>query len=376
MDDGNTHKKVIVSKITNKEYPQKEKTTDPQALNDIKVILAQITATNNPAELSRLVSAARNIKSDSSFINDIAEKVEAMALKKQELAESQLNSDITQKELERLEKQREREEAIIQYKMGAARQIQELNAIHDRFTTKLAEYKKLSPPIETMVKTNEKGEEIIDEQAINKNILTKEEIEERRQKLAELKEEQEEVNIILKKTNEEKEIIEKEINDLTEKLKDKNLLPEQIKELEENLKVKKENLAVKNTVVKEARKVQKHVQEEIESVKVFHQENQEKINKLGDTIEKSKNTLDPNKHQEFKQKHSLLNNQQEAIVNNKNLSSEDQDIRKNICSKINTQCEANRIKDSLNHPIATTKNHQVEQSNQVQQKKQNNVWIR
>ncbi len=376
MDDGNTHKKVIVSKITNKEYPQKEKTTDPQALNDIKVILAQITATNNPAELSRLVSAARNIKSDSSFINDIAEKVEAMALKKQELAESQLNSDITQKELERLEKQREREEAIIQYKMEAARQIQELNAIHDRFTSKLEEYKKLSPPIETMVKTNEKGEEIIDEQAINKNILTKEEIEERRQKLAGLKEEQEEVNIILKKTNEEKEIIEKEINDLTEKLKDKNLLPEQIKELEENLKVKKENLAVKNTVVKEARKVQKHVQEEIESVKVFHQENQEKINKLRDAIEKSKNTLDPNKHQEFKQKHSLLNNQQEAIVNNKNLSSEDQDIRKNICSKINTQREANRIKDSLNNPIATTKNHQVEQSNQVQQKKQNNVWIR
>ncbi|MFP3012012.1 MAG: hypothetical protein ACEY3D_03315 [Rickettsia sp.] len=365
-----------MSKIMNKEYPQKEKTTDPQALNDIKVILAQITATNNPAELSRLVSAARNIKSDSSFINDIAEKVEAMALKKQELAESQLNSDITQKELERLEKQREREEAIIQYKMEAARQIQELNAIHDRFTSKLEEYKKLSPPIETMVKTNEKGEEIIDEQAINKNILTKEEIEERRQKLAELKEEQEEVNIILKKTNEEKEIIEKEINDLTEKLKDKNLLPEQIKELEENLKVKKENLAVKNTVVKEARKVQKHVQEEIESVKVFHQENQEKINKLGDAIEKSKNTLDPNKHQEFKQKHSLLNNQQEAIVNNKNLSSEDQDIRKNICSKINTQREANRIKDSLNNPIATTKNHQVEQSNQVQQKKQNNVWIR
>ena len=223
-----------MSKITNKEYPQKEKTTDPQALNDIKAILAQITATNNPAELSRLVSAARNIKSDSSFINDIAEKVEAIALKKQELAESQLNSDITQKELEQLEKQREQEEAIIQYKMEAARQIQELNAIHDRFTSKLEEYKKLSPPIETMVKTNEKGEEIIDEQAINKNILTKEEIEERRQKLAELKEEQEEVNIIVKKTNEEKEI-----NDLTEKLKDKNLLPEQIKELEENLKVKK-----------------------------------------------------------------------------------------------------------------------------------------
>ncbi|MCC8407266.1 MAG: hypothetical protein LN560_06800 [Rickettsia endosymbiont of Sceptobius lativentris] len=100
-----------MSKITNKEYPQKEKTADPQALNDIKAILAQITATNNPAELSRLVSAARNIKSDSSFINDIAEKVEAIALKKQELAESQLNSDITQKELEQLEKQREREEA-------------------------------------------------------------------------------------------------------------------------------------------------------------------------------------------------------------------------------------------------------------------------
>ncbi|WP_238533857.1 coiled-coil domain-containing protein [Rickettsia australis] len=277
-----------MSKITNKEYPQKEKITDHQALNDIKAILAQITATNNPAELSRLVSTARNIKSDSSFVSDIAKKVEAIALKKQELAESQLNSNITQKELEQLEKQRERAEAIIQYKMEAARQIQELNAIHDRFKSKLEEYKKLSPPIETMVKINEKGEEIIDEQAINKNILTKEEIEERRQKFAELQEKQEEVNIILKKTNEEKEIIEKEINDLTKKLKDKNLLPEQIQELEENVKVKKENLAIKNTVVKEARKVQKHVQEEIESVKIFHQENQEKISKLGDAIEKSK----------------------------------------------------------------------------------------
>ena len=79
-------------------------------------------------------------------------------------------------------------------------------------------------------------------------------------------------------------------------------------------------------------------------LRYFIKENQEKINKLGDAIEKSKNTLDPNKHQEFKQNHSLLNNQQEAIVNNKNLSSEDQDIRKNICSKINTQREANRIK--------------------------------
>ncbi|XVN44530.1 MAG: hypothetical protein RCG16_03890 [Rickettsia hoogstraalii] len=57
-----------------------------------------------------------------------------------------------------------------------------------------------------MVKINEKGEEIIDEQAINKNILTKEEIEERRQKLAELKEKQEEVNIILKKLMKKKRL--------------------------------------------------------------------------------------------------------------------------------------------------------------------------
>lgn len=365
-----------MSKVTNKESTQEEKTIDPQALNDIKAILAQITATNNPAELSRLASAARNIKADSSFINDIAEKVEAIALKKQELAESQLNSEITQKELEQLEKQREREEAIIKYKMEGARQIQELGAIHDRFKRKSEEYKKLSPPIATMVRINENGEGTIDEQAINKNILTREEIDERRQKFAELTEEQEQVNIIVKKANEEKEIIEKEINDLTEKLKDKNLLPEQIKELEENLKVKKEDLAVKNTVVKEAKKVQKHVQEEIESVKVFHQENQEKINQLGDAIEKSKNTLDPNKHQEFKQKHSLLNNQQDSIVNNKNLSTEDQDVRKNICSKINTQREADRIKDSLNNPLVTPKNPQVEQSNQVQQKKLTNARIR
>lgn len=47
----------------------------------------------------------------------------------------------------------------------------------------------------------------IDEQAINKNILTKEEIEERRQKLAELKEEQEEVNIIVKKLMKKKRLI-------------------------------------------------------------------------------------------------------------------------------------------------------------------------
>ncbi|XVN41257.1 MAG: hypothetical protein RCO49_01305 [Rickettsia endosymbiont of Argas persicus] len=41
---------------------------DTQILNNIKAISAQITATNNPAELSRLAIRVQSLKSDNQFI--------------------------------------------------------------------------------------------------------------------------------------------------------------------------------------------------------------------------------------------------------------------------------------------------------------------
>ncbi|MCC8370231.1 MAG: hypothetical protein LN566_02525 [Rickettsia endosymbiont of Stiretrus anchorago] len=79
--------------MSNKENISKKQVADPQISNEIKSILSQVSATNNPAELSRLASQIRSLKSDNSYLNNIIDEIQNTIIKKQETSEIQSNSE-------------------------------------------------------------------------------------------------------------------------------------------------------------------------------------------------------------------------------------------------------------------------------------------
>lgn len=338
-----------MNKVSKKkdEHGKEEKLANLQAFNDIKSILSQITATNNPAELSRLANQASSLKSDNQLINDIIEKVQNTIIKKQEAIEKQLNSEHYIKDLEELQKQIQEKE-IKEYKLKVTEKIKELNTKHSNFKKNIEEYKRLSPPIEEMVKKDSNGEIIIDEKAIDKNILTCEEVEEHRQKLAELKEYEKEVNEVFEKANNEKEQLEKEIKSL-EKTKGQNLTIEQIKEVESKLKLNHAKLAENKVLMEEAQSIRQHVKINLDKIKLANEKDRVKIDQLEEALVKTENTRSSDKQTQLKQKHSLISCQHEAIVNNKELSIEDRNMRENTVNQIKVQHKCDNIKKSLNN---------------------------
>lgn len=164
-----------------------DKTVDLQVLNDVKSILAQVTATNNPAELSRLVSQAQSLKSDNPAISEIIEKVQSAVTKKQENAETQLNSNINSDNSE-LQKQLDREieaQKLLQDQEAIHQEHERLKIQHQQFlkdTDELIEKKQKE--IEGLRAINAKfaaGEEVT-EADLDKFIKTPKEVEEEKQK--------------------------------------------------------------------------------------------------------------------------------------------------------------------------------------------------
>lgn len=173
--------------VNNGKEKQKD-SHDLQVLNTLESILAQMI-TNDPNELRRLVSQAQGLKSDNPRIQDIIKRVQSIGTEKQKAAEEYINSEISQQNLQKLEeieKQRQRAEEVIKYHIAVAQQIQEVETLHSEFKANSQEYKRKYLPLKEMTKVNVKGEEHYHEEGINENILTHEEIDERRQKFAAL----------------------------------------------------------------------------------------------------------------------------------------------------------------------------------------------
>lgn len=132
--------------MNNKKNISEKQVADPQISNEIKSILSQVSATNNPSELSRLASQIQSLKSDNSYLNKIIDEIQKTIIKKQETSEIQSNSEIYAKDLEKLQQQLQQEE-IQQYKAKVTEQIRDLNTKHDKFKENLKEYKQLYTPI-------------------------------------------------------------------------------------------------------------------------------------------------------------------------------------------------------------------------------------
>ncbi|WP_341788690.1 MULTISPECIES: hypothetical protein [unclassified Rickettsia] len=323
--------------MSNKENISKKQIDDLQISNEIKSILSQVSATNNPTELSRLASQIRSLKSDNSYLNNIIDEIQNTIIKKQETSEIQSNSETYARDLEKLQQQLQQEE-IQKYKAKVTEQIRELNTKHDKFKENLEEYKKLYTPLEEMVKKDSKGEITIDEKAVDKNILTHQEVEERRQKFAGLKEQEKGINEVFEKAQQEKEELEKEINSLSQ-IKKQHLTPEQINKLKTN----HDKLAANKELLEKVREIRQNIKSDLDKLKSSHEKDHIHIKQFKDAIEKTEHTRSPDKHEQLKQKHVLLYNQHDAITNNKELDEKDKKIRQNV----KTQHQCDKIKDSL-----------------------------
>ncbi|MCC8370230.1 MAG: hypothetical protein LN566_02520 [Rickettsia endosymbiont of Stiretrus anchorago] len=242
-----------------------------------------------------------------------------------------------QETLEKLQQQLQQEE-IQKYKAKVTEQIRELNTKHDKFKENLEEYKQLYTPLEEMVKKDSKGEITIDEKAVDKNILTHQEIEERRQKFAALKEQEKGVNEVFETAKQEKEELEKEINSLSQ-INKQNLIPEQINKLKTN----HDKLAANKILLEKAQDIRQNIKNDFDKLKSSHEKDHMHIKQFKDAIEKTEHTRNPDKHEQLKQKHILLHNQHDAITNNKELDENDKQIRQNV----KTQHQCDKIKDSL-----------------------------
>lgn len=336
-------------KNVNNEKVQQKDTHDLQVLNDIGSIIAQMT-TNDPDELRRLVNQAQGLKSDNPRIQDIIERVQSIGTEKQKAAEERVNSAILQEEAkksEELEKQRQREEEVIKYTIAVAQQIQEVQTLYGEFKENAEEYKTKYIPLKEMIKVNEKGEEYHHEEGINENILTHEEIVERRQKFAALKEKETKIAEIATQALEEKAKLHKEVKDLEQQLKEQNLSSDKIKKLQDKLTVSNEKLASHNTLVDTILAKQKAIKGDMEEIASTHKEDRAKIDRLGKIIEKTKINLEPDKHTLLTKKHTLLKEQHEAIVNNKDIDEKDRDIRTEISNKVGAKNVAINMRNNL-----------------------------
>ncbi|MFV9852089.1 MAG: hypothetical protein AB8U43_07615 [Rickettsia aeschlimannii] len=336
-------------KNINKDKEKQKDSQDLQVLNTIGSIIAQINI-NNPNDLRRLVVQVQSLKSDNPRIQDIIERVQSTVIKLQEAAENKLNSEQVQEELkklEELEKQRQREEEVIKYKIAVTQQIQEVQTLHSEFKENVQEYKTKYLPLKEMVKVNEKGEEYYHEEGINENILTHEEIVERRQKFAALKEKEIKIAEVATRALEEKAKLNKEVKDLEQQLKEENLSLDKIKELKDKLTVSNEKLASHNTLVDTILAKQNEIKKDMEEIASIHKEDRAKIDRLGKIIEKTKINLELDKHTLLTKKHALLKEQHEAIVNNKDIDEKDRDIRKEIRNKFGVVNAAINMKNNL-----------------------------
>lgn len=350
--------------MSNKKNISEKQVADPQISNEIKSILSQVSATNNPAELSRLASQIQSLKSDNSYLNNIIDEMQKTIIKKQETSEIQSNSEIYAKDLEKLQQQLQQEE-IQQYKAKVTEQIRELKTKHDKFKENLKEYKQLYTPIEEMVKKDSKGEITIDEKAVDKNILTHQEIEECKQKFAALKEQEKGANEVFETAKQEKEELEKEINSLSQ-INKQNLTPEQINKLKTN----HDKLAANKILLEKAQDIRQHIKSDLDKLKSLHEKDHMHIKQFKDAIEKTEHTRSPDKHEQLKRKHILLHNQHDAITNNKELDEKDKQIRQNV----KTQHQCDKIKDSLTNaePKKTiSQNVQPQINNQKKNRSEN-----
>ena len=218
----------------------REKMSDPQAMNDIKAIIAQITATNNPAELNRLVSAARNVKSNNPLINDIAEKVETIALKKQEAAENQLNSEIIQKELIELAQQ-VRDAELQMHKDIIEQKKKALISTNNQFSQTISQstenYKMRTNSLKDINSQLNQGTPI-DESKLDSLVLSKEEMDE----IKKMYEQSKEIHNHYKEIHEEDKLLQANLESLNKKLKGENLAHLEKQELMKDINLIQEKI--------------------------------------------------------------------------------------------------------------------------------------
>ncbi|WP_218461047.1 hypothetical protein [Rickettsia sp. TH2014] len=337
-------------KNVNNDKEKQKDTHDLQALNDIGSIIARMHSASSVATLQDIRNSARNIQSDDPRIQAIIKKVQEVVLRKELIAENQLNSEQMQKALEELaelEKQRQREEEVIKYQIAVAQQIQEVQTLYSEFKENAEEYKTKYIPLKEMIKVNAKGEEYHHEEGINENILTHEEIVERRQKFAGLKEKETKIAEIATQALEEKAKLHKEVKDLEQQLKEQNLSSGKIEELKDKLTVSNEKLASNTTLVDTILAKQKEIKDDMEEIVSTHKEDRAKIDRLGKIIEKTKINLEPDKHTLLTKKHALLKEQHEAIVDNKKIDEKNKGERKEIRSKVGAVNIAKNMRNNL-----------------------------
>ncbi|WP_341792155.1 hypothetical protein [Rickettsia endosymbiont of Gonocerus acuteangulatus] len=199
-----------------------------------------------------------------------------------------------------------------------AQKIATLNNFHDNFVTKidknLKQTQENNSHIEHVINKLEK-EKIIDHEKLDAGILTHEEILSQHKDHKEFYEHHKRTNKEHICVHQELNELNKEITNLKQQLKQKNLSPEQINKLKQKLEFHQEMLKIRKPYAEKLEKAKKEADKKITEYEKARKVRGEKIEKLGNAI-KIHHEKNPEKYSEAHQKYVALKNQHEAIETN------------------------------------------------------------
>lgn len=325
----------------NKENIQNKK-DDAQVKNSLNDIKAQVTATNNPAELARLANAAANLASNTNnpAILDQIKNLQYAISRKEENAEQVIYSGIAS---ENLQTPQQNAEAIREQELH--KRHEGLKASHNKFmqdADELIEKKKQhNQNLQGILEDLKNGKEI-DPERLKSAVKTEEQIQEEREKEQTLKERQQQYNQHYQELKAEEEKLKKQRVELgkeaeaqhktNEKLTSNALEQGQYKLTDINNKIQQIDVKLEaiRPKVEEATKMKDDFDKEFEDLEKIKNETIKNQKELQEEIKKQKEKNPEKYNSAFDDFSTLLLNQIKAAESGE---IKDHELRNKFLSK-------------------------------------------
>ncbi|WP_341793247.1 MULTISPECIES: hypothetical protein [unclassified Rickettsia] len=265
--------------------------------------------------------------------------------------ETKVKSFEVDKDIDKIQDQEEQilkakrvQELIEREEKEAREKILKINNLYKNFKQNIDEnidwYKEKNKDLDKV--TNKlKNEGVVDHDLLDSNLLSHEEIKEKHTRHKQIYADNEKVNAEYKQIHDELKGINHEIKKVKEQLKRKNLKPEEVKNLQDELAYNQEILKIRTSLAEKINHVKKQSDKEVAEHETHKLAHQEKIEKLGKVIA-TWHEKEPTKYQDAKEKHQALQNQHAAIMSNgvvKDIDHHNKVLNWQVASKIKKQIQ-------------------------------------
>lgn len=280
--------------------------------------------------------------------------------------ETKVKSFEVDKDIDKIQDQEEkllaakRLQELIQREEETQKKILELNNLYKNFEQNINKnidwYKEKNKDLDKV--TNKlKNEGVVDHDLLDRNLLSHEEIKEKHMRHKQIYADNEKVNAEYKQIHNELKGINHEIKKVKEQLKRKNLKPEEVKNLQDELAYNQEMLKIYMPLVEKINHVKKQSDKGVAEHETHKLAHQEEIEKLGKVIA-AYHEKEPTKYQDAKEKHQALQNQHAAIMSNgvvKDIEHHNKVLNWQAASKIKKQIQGKEQGENYTTTLSPSK---------------------